>query len=57
MKSSRLQLRPNGKVDQMDRLLNQISTNQITWNANAAFLAVGAAVAQVIVFLIAMPSR
>jgi hypothetical protein len=57
MKSSVLPLRLNGKADWIDRLLNQICANPITWNATAAFLEAGAALAQAIVFLITMPSR
>ena len=54
-KSAMLQVQPDHKPDWLDRLLERISRNPVTWNAVAAFLAACAAVAMAIVLLITMP--
>jgi hypothetical protein len=50
-KSAMLQIRPHAKPDLLDR----ISRNPTVWNAIAAFLAAGTAIAVAIVMLMTMP--
>jgi hypothetical protein len=55
VRSAMLDFQPLKKAEGVDMMLDRISRNPRAWNAIAAFLAAGAAIAQAIVFLLTMP--